>query len=77
LRYDITSLYKEVSLYIQGPLLAVLSHTGCALQRPLWRGIVTRVGDETTGKMWSLYDSQNVLKFLEGQKRSLKCQLKK
>ena len=40
-------------------------------------GIVTRVGDETIGEMWSTYDGQDVLKFLESQKRSQKCQQKK
>ena len=29
---------------------------------------------ETIGEVWSLYDGQDVLKFLETQKRSQKCQ---
>jgi 4-hydroxyphenylacetate 3-monooxygenase len=37
-------------------------------------GIVTRAGDETIVEMWSRYDGQDVLKCLESQKRSKKCQ---
>ena len=36
------------------------------------RRAVTRVGDETIGEMWSMYDGQDVLKFLESQKRTQK-----
>lgn len=30
-------------------------------------GVVTRVGDETVGEMWSLYDGQDVLSEIDGQ----------
>ena len=33
-------------------------------------GIVTRVGDETVGEMWSLYDGQNVLNDIDPPSRS-------
>jgi len=36
-------------------------------------GIVTRVRDETIGEMGSMFDRQDVLKFLESLKRSKKC----
>ena len=38
---------------------------GCVLEDV--GGVVTRVGDETVGEMWSLYDGQDVLNEVDPQ----------